>query len=140
MGNLSSFCIYTMRHSAQLQAQTRTSGAHVLTEGKAWTTGHLLWDQARRSGERMPLIFSAAEDDTGLIYWATIEDITKPGSVQASGRPVSPSQHTMHTSATPRPFSSLSTVSQNFADSPVVGPTHRPSTCLAPSQSMPMAR
>jgi hypothetical protein len=58
----------------------------------------------------------------------------------ASGRPVSPSQHTMHTSATPRPFSSDSTVSQNLADSPVVGPAHRPSTCLAPSQSMPMAR
>src|SRR6266550_7246934 len=45
----------------------------------------------------------------------------------------------MHTSATPRPFSSLSTVSQNLADSPVVGPAHRPSTCLCPSQSMPMA-
>ena len=57
----------------------------------------------------------------------------------APGRPVSPSQHTMHTSATPRPFSSDRTVSQNLADSPVVGPTHRPSTCLCPSQSMPMA-
>jgi hypothetical protein len=58
----------------------------------------------------------------------------------ASGRPVSPSQHTMHTSATPRDRSSDNTVSQNLADSPVVGPTHRPSTCFAPSQSMPMAR
>jgi hypothetical protein len=76
MGNLSSFCIYTMRHSAELHAQARTSKAHLLTEGKAWTTGHLLWDQARRSGELMPLIFSAAEDDTGLICWATINDIT----------------------------------------------------------------
>jgi len=55
----------------------------------------------------------------------------------ASGRPVSPSQHTMHTSATPRPLSSDKTVSQNLADSPVVGPTHRPSTCLAPWQSIP---
>jgi hypothetical protein len=76
MGNLSSFCVYTMRHSAELHAQVKTSGAYVLTEGKAWTTGHVLWDQARRSGELMPIIFSAAEDDTGLIYWATIDDIT----------------------------------------------------------------
>ena len=76
MSNLSSFCIYTMRHSAKLDAQAKTSGAYVLTEGKAWTTGHLLWDQARRSGELMPLIFSGAEDDTGLIYSATIDDIT----------------------------------------------------------------
>ncbi len=75
MGNLSSFCVYTMRHSAELRAQAKTSRAHVLTEGKAWTTGQLLWDQARRTGELMPLIFSAAEDDTGLIYWATINDI-----------------------------------------------------------------
>jgi hypothetical protein len=29
---------------------------------------------------------------------------------------------------------------QNLADSPVVGPIHRPRTCLAPSQSMPIAR
>ena len=76
MGNLSSFCIYTMRHSAEFHAQAKTSGAYVLTEGKAWTTGHLLWGQARRSGELMPLIFSAAEADLGLIYWATIDDIT----------------------------------------------------------------
>ena len=46
----------------------------------------------------------------------------------------------MHTSATPRPFSSDSTLSQNLADSPAAGPIHRPSTCLAPSQSIPMAR
>jgi hypothetical protein len=76
MGNLSSFCIYTMQHSAKLHAEARTSKAHVLTEGKAWTTGHLLWDQARRSDELMPVIFSGAEDDTGLIYWATIDEIT----------------------------------------------------------------
>jgi hypothetical protein len=76
MGNLSSFCVYTMRHSAELQAQAKTSGAYVLTEGKAWVTGHMLWDQARRSDERMAVIFSGAEDDTGLIYWAIIDDIT----------------------------------------------------------------
>jgi hypothetical protein len=46
----------------------------------------------------------------------------------------------MHTSATPRDLISDRTDIQNFADSPVVGPTHRPSTCFSPSQSMPMAR
>ena len=53
---------------------------------------------------------------------------------------MSPSQHTMHTSATPRLLSSDSTVSQNLLDSPVEGPTHSPSTLFAPSQSIPMAR
>ena len=75
MSNLSRFCVYTMRHSAELDAQTKISGPHVLRERKAWTTGHQLWDQARRAGEMMPVVFSGAEDDTGLIYWPTIEDI-----------------------------------------------------------------
>lgn len=76
MGNLSCFCVYTMLHSDKLDAQAKASGAHVLAENKAWTTGHLLWNQARRSGELMPLVFSGAENDTGLIYWATVVDIT----------------------------------------------------------------
>ncbi len=76
MGNLSRFCVYTMLHSDKLDAQANTSSADVLAENKAWTTGRLLWDQARRSGELMPLVFSGAEKDTGLIYWATVDDIT----------------------------------------------------------------
>jgi|ERR1700750_1045455 len=76
MGNLFRFCVYTMLHSDKLDAQAKTSGAHVLAENKAWITGHMLWDQARRSGELMPLVFSGAESDTGLIYWATVDDIT----------------------------------------------------------------
>jgi hypothetical protein len=75
MTNHSSFCVYTMRHSAELDAQMKISGPHVLRERKAWMTGHQLWDQARRAGELMPVVFSGAEDDTGLIYWATIDDI-----------------------------------------------------------------
>ena len=44
MKNLSGFCIYTMRHSAELDAQLAKGGRHVLTEGKAWVTGQQLWD------------------------------------------------------------------------------------------------
>lgn len=75
MRDLSAFCVYTMLHSAKLAAQMRTGGTHQLTERKAWRTGHLLWDQARRSGELMPVVFSAAEADKGLIYWAIIDNI-----------------------------------------------------------------
>lgn len=54
------------------------------------------------------------------------------------GTPSAPSPPaTPGPSPTRRLFSSLSTVSQKFADSPVVGPAHRPSTCLAPSQLIP---
>src|ERR687897_3544942 len=61
-------------------------------------------------------------------------------AVTASGSPDRPSQHRMHTSRTPRLRSSESTDIQNLADSPVLAPTHMPSTCLPPSQSTPIAR
>ena len=56
----------------------------------------------------------------------------------ASGRPFSPSQHTMKTSATPRLRSSVSTVIQNLAPSPPAGPTHMPNTSRSPSRLTPM--
>jgi hypothetical protein len=53
-------------------------------------------------------------------------------TVIASGRPVSPSQQTMHTSATPRDLSSDSTVSQNLLDSPVAAPDPHAKHVLRP--------
>lgn len=103
MGDLSSFCVYTMLHSAKLHTQAKTSDAHVLTEVKAWATGHLLWDQARRAGELTPLILSGAEDDTGLIYWATIDDIT----IDDADRTTTCTYSNLKTITPPRPKSSL---------------------------------
>lgn len=73
--NLSSFCIYTMRHSAKLDARAGANDADVLTERNVWRAGQLLWTNARRSGELMPVIFSAADQDARLMYWATIDHI-----------------------------------------------------------------
>src|SRR5215207_4376848 len=56
----------------------------------------------------------------------------------ACGKPVSPSQQAISTSATPRLRSSASTPAQNLAPSEVC--TQIPSTCLIPSQSTPTAR
>ena len=55
----------------------------------------------------------------------------------ASGNPVSPSQHTISTSLTPRLASSAQTPAQNFA--PSLACTQMPSTCLTPSMSTPTA-
>jgi len=60
-------------------------------------------------------------------------------AVMASGSPLSPSQHTMHTSLTPRLRSSVSIPIHTLAPSPPVGPTHMPSTSRYPSTLMPMA-
>jgi hypothetical protein len=62
--------------------------------------------------------------------WVTVRGQT---AVMASGSPVSPSQTTISTSATPRFFSSVSTCSQYFAPSPP-SPAHRPRMSRRPSQ------
>ncbi len=76
MDSLSSCCIHTFRHSDDLSEQENLGGRHTLTEGKAWRTGLHLWAEADRSGERMPILFSAADRHSGVIYWATIDDIS----------------------------------------------------------------
>ena len=56
-----------------------------------------------------------------------------------SGSPFRPSQTMKNTSSTPRFFSSVSTCSQNFADSPFPVPAHSPRTSLWPARSTPIA-
>ena len=56
-----------------------------------------------------------------------------------SGRPRSPSQHTINASARPRFLSSVSMVAHCLAPSPPVGPSHRPSTSRSPAKLTPMA-
>jgi len=85
MGAFASCCVYTMQHSDKLDAQATASGSHTLIERKVWKTGHLLWTQAEQLGKRMPLVFSGAEEDTGLIYWATIDEIRIDDGCGASG-------------------------------------------------------
>jgi len=76
MRSLSAYCIYTLLHSDELHRQAAEGGRHSLTEQKAWKTGSQLWAEAEQSGERMPIVFSGADVETGLFYWATIDDIT----------------------------------------------------------------
>jgi hypothetical protein len=75
MSRLSESCIYTLKHSDLLAAETKSGGTSSLTEGRPWRTGETLLADARRAGASMPLLFSAAETETELIYWAIIEDI-----------------------------------------------------------------
>ena len=54
-----------------------------------------------------------------------------------SGRPRSPSQHTINASVRPRFLSSVSIVAHCLAPSPPVGPSHRPSTSRSPARIDP---
>ncbi len=76
MGSLSGYCIYALLHSQELTRQFAEGGCHKLIEHKVWKTGGQLWAEAGQCGERMPVVFSGADRDTGLFYWAVIDEIT----------------------------------------------------------------
>ena len=77
MDRVASSCIYTILHSQKLQEQAEEGGCHKLTEHKRWRKGSQLRAEAERSGDRMAIVFSGADDtQPGLIYWAIIDDIT----------------------------------------------------------------
>jgi hypothetical protein len=75
MSDLASFCIHTFRHSADLAAQASAGGTHELIEGKRWVTGCRLWAEAKQAETLMPILFSAAEEHKGIIYWAIIDSV-----------------------------------------------------------------
>ena len=78
---ISEFCIYTMRKSDNLQYIYLGDGAGKFSEKKIWRTGHALFQQAREDNNKMPIFFSAAEEDSGLIYFAFLESIEIGDSV-----------------------------------------------------------
>jgi hypothetical protein len=75
MATWAPFCVYTMVHSARLAEQHMNGGMHKLREGKRWVTAARLWGEWTREQLPMPIIFSAAEADKGLIYWGRIDSI-----------------------------------------------------------------
>lgn len=80
--NLSSYCVYTMRHTEWLERAYRTGRSGTVVENKRWVQGEKLFRQARRNNERMPIVFTAAEKDGGLIYYAFLDavDVEDDGS------------------------------------------------------------
>ncbi len=73
--NISEYCIYTMLHRQKLDDSFRGEGADESKENKVWREGRRLFREARRNGERMPVLFSAADTGGGLIYYAFLEDV-----------------------------------------------------------------
>ena len=78
---ISEFCIYTMRKSDNLQYIYLGDRAGKFSEKKIWRTGHTLFEKAREENKKMPIFFSAAEEDSGLIYFAFLESIEIGDSV-----------------------------------------------------------
>jgi hypothetical protein len=69
------YCVYTIRHSKELAHVAATGGSASYQEGKPWVTACRLLEQATPADERMPVLFSAADDWSGLIFWGLLTDI-----------------------------------------------------------------
>jgi hypothetical protein len=72
---LSSFSIYTIRHRRDLDETYRGSGDGGFTENTTWKTGQKLFQEAKSAGQRMPVIFAAADVTDKLLYYAMLSDI-----------------------------------------------------------------
>ena|ERR1017187_6870898 len=73
---LTKFCVYTIRHSQDLSTASQAVGGRGgYPEKKVWRTAARLLQDARRSGERLPVLFSPAEGTRYLYAWALLEEI-----------------------------------------------------------------
>ena len=72
--NLSPFCVYTIRHQKDLDEAYHGNGSDKFTENKVWKTGHRLFLEAERNGQRMPVIFASADVTDKLRYYAVLSD------------------------------------------------------------------
>jgi hypothetical protein len=46
-----------------------------LIEHERWVTGRRLWAETKQADQQMPILFSAAEEHRGIIYWAIIDSV-----------------------------------------------------------------
>lgn len=74
--NVSRYCIYTMRHTDQLKyVHSQGGGAGTFEENKRWVEGEKLFNEAKKNGERMPILFAAAEKESGPLCYAMLTDL-----------------------------------------------------------------
>ncbi|MCD4843208.1 MAG: hypothetical protein K8R25_01850 [Methanosarcinales archaeon] len=73
--NLSNYCIYTMRNSEELNYLFNSDRKGTFYENQLWKTGKVLFDDAHTQGLTMPILFSAADTNSGLIYYGTLTSI-----------------------------------------------------------------
>ncbi len=72
---LSPFSIYTIRHQRDLDEIYGGSGDGGFTTNRTWRTGQKLFQEAKRSGQRMAVIFASADTTDKLIYHAMLSNI-----------------------------------------------------------------
>jgi len=65
-----------MRNSEELDYIFNSDRKGTFYENKLWKTGKALFDEAYAQGLKMPILFSAADTNSGLIYYGILTSIT----------------------------------------------------------------
>lgn len=68
------YCVYTIRDTNDLDAISE-KGSGSFKENKKWVEGSRLFNDAERQEKKMPIVFSAAEKEEGLCYYAMLEKV-----------------------------------------------------------------
>lgn len=72
---LTEFCVYTMKHQDDLHRVYSRDGRDAFEENRKWAEGRRLFAKAQAEGLKMPILFSAADRTSGLIYYAILENV-----------------------------------------------------------------
>ena len=82
------YCVYTIRRTQALDRCLAEGGAGSFVENKAWKGADRLLTESIGRGQRMPIVFSAAEGETGsgLTYWAKLTELEVDDGDPALGR------------------------------------------------------
>ncbi len=103
MNNPFEFCIYTMRNSKDLDYVFNNGGKGEFSEKKTWRTGKHLFEEALLKDKRMPILFSSAEEKSGLVFFGILESIT----IDSSRNNTTYSFSNLRRIPNPKPLSSL---------------------------------
>ncbi len=72
---LTDTCIYTIKHTDDLETAAKTPGLVTFTEDKRWVTAQKMLIKALRLGERVPIIFAPAEFTRFLFGWGLLDKV-----------------------------------------------------------------
>ena len=75
---MTDLCIYTIKHSDDLREALAAGGCGTYSERKRWVRAKRLLEDAKRAGERLPVIFAPAEETFHLFAWAVLDEVV-PG-------------------------------------------------------------
>lgn len=72
---LSEYCVYTIRHSNELNATAEAGGTGRYIERKRWVAANQLLEDAKPQRKRLPIVFAPAEATDPLFGWALLENV-----------------------------------------------------------------